>query len=57
MHVVVMAANAPALRFYDRLGFRRLDVAEPGPVVYLGLALLPPGQGEGPRPAEADPRA
>jgi ribosomal protein S18 acetylase RimI-like enzyme len=39
VHVVVVAENAPALRFYDRLGFRRLDVEEPGPVVYLGLRL------------------
>ena len=39
VHVVVVAENAPALRFYDRLGFRNLDVEEPGLVVYLGLAL------------------
>lgn len=26
-----------ALGFYDRLGFRRLPVDDPGPVAYLGL--------------------
>jgi hypothetical protein len=39
MHVCVVRANTPALGFYDRLGFRALDVDDPGPVVYLGLPL------------------
>ena len=39
VHVCVASENVPALGFYDRLGFRRLDVDDPGPAVYLGLAL------------------
>jgi GNAT superfamily N-acetyltransferase len=41
VHVTVMAANGQALGFYRRLGFRRLEVAEPGEsaVVYLGRGL------------------
>jgi len=39
VHVCVVSENVPALGFYDRLGFRRLSVDDPGPVVYLGLAL------------------
>jgi len=39
VHVCVVRENAPALGFYDRLGFRALEVDDPGPVVYLGLAL------------------
>ena len=41
VHVTVMAANGRALGFYRRLGFRRLEVADPGEsaVVYLGRAL------------------
>ena len=39
VHVCVVRENTPALGFYDRLGFRALDVDDPGPVVYLGLAL------------------
>jgi ribosomal protein S18 acetylase RimI-like enzyme len=39
VHVCVVSENTPALGFYDRLGFRELDVADPGPVVYLGLKL------------------
>ena len=39
VHVCVVSENVPALGFYDRLGFRRLGVDDPGPVVYLGLAL------------------
>jgi len=35
----VVTENTRALGFYDRLGFSRL-VDEPGPVVYLGRALL-----------------
>ena len=39
VHVCVVRANTPALGFHDRLGFRALDVDDPGPVVYLGLPL------------------
>jgi len=39
VHVVVVADNVAALGFYDRLGFTRLAVNDPGAVVYLGLKL------------------
>jgi ribosomal protein S18 acetylase RimI-like enzyme len=39
MHVGVSSANLPALRFYERVGFARLEVPDPGPVVYLGRRL------------------
>jgi GNAT superfamily N-acetyltransferase len=39
VHVVVVADNVAALGFYDRLGFTRLPVDDPGPVAYLGLKL------------------
>jgi len=41
VHVTVMAANVRAIGFYHRLGFRSLEVAEPGEsgVVYLGRPL------------------
>jgi ribosomal protein S18 acetylase RimI-like enzyme len=41
VHVTVMAANVRAVGFYHRLGFRSLEVAEPGEsgVVYLGRPL------------------
>jgi ribosomal protein S18 acetylase RimI-like enzyme len=39
VHVVVSARNAAAFGFYDRLGFERLTVDDPGPVVYLGRKL------------------
>src|SRR5580704_6476706 len=41
VHVSVMAANVRAIGFYHRLGFRSLEVAEPGEsgVVYLGRPL------------------
>ena len=39
VHVCVVSENTRALGFYDRLGFTNLDVDDPGPVVYLGLAL------------------
>ena len=41
VHVVVLAANVAALGFYDRLGFTRLRVEDPSPVVYLGRKLEP----------------
>ena len=41
VHVTVSRANTGALGFYRRLGFARLDQAEPGEatVVYLGRRL------------------
>jgi ribosomal protein S18 acetylase RimI-like enzyme len=41
VHVTVTTANTRALGFYHRLGFRRLEVADPGEttVTYLGRAL------------------
>lgn len=34
-HLTVRAANAGALRFYDKLGWRRIEVADPGPSIFL----------------------
>jgi ribosomal protein S18 acetylase RimI-like enzyme len=34
-HLTVRAANTGALRFYDKLGWLRIDVADPGPSVFL----------------------
>jgi len=34
-HLTVRAANVGALRFYDKLGWRRIEVADPGPSVFL----------------------
>jgi ribosomal protein S18 acetylase RimI-like enzyme len=42
VHIAVMASNVAALGFYDHLGFTRLPVDDPGPVVYLGLKLSVP---------------
>ena len=41
VHVAVATANTRALGFYARLGFRRLEIAEPGEttVTYLGRRL------------------
>jgi ribosomal protein S18 acetylase RimI-like enzyme len=39
VHVAVVAENVAALGFYDRLGFTRLSVDDPGPIVYLGRTL------------------
>ena len=41
VHVTVTTANTRALGFYDRLGFRRLDITEPGEttVTVLGRRL------------------
>ncbi|HYK30453.1 MAG TPA: GNAT family N-acetyltransferase [Streptosporangiaceae bacterium] len=34
-HLTVRAANTGALRFYDKLGWRRIEVADPGPSIFL----------------------
>jgi ribosomal protein S18 acetylase RimI-like enzyme len=34
-HLTVRAVNTGALRFYDRLGWRRIEVANPGPSIFL----------------------
>lgn len=34
-HLVVRTANTGALRFYDKLGWRRIEVADPGPSIFL----------------------
>jgi len=39
VHVCVVTANTRALGFYDRVGFTRLDVDDPGPVTFLGRAV------------------
>jgi ribosomal protein S18 acetylase RimI-like enzyme len=39
VHLGMLTANTPARAFYDRLGFQVLDVADPGPLTYLGLSL------------------
>ncbi|GAA4336049.1 hypothetical protein GCM10023086_69030 [Streptomyces venetus] len=38
VHLVMATANTLAGAFYDRLGFHRLDVPEPGSATYLGRA-------------------
>ncbi|MEV1146423.1 GNAT family N-acetyltransferase [Micromonospora sp. NPDC049799] len=42
VHVGMVTANRRARPFYDRLGFRPLPVADPGPLTYLGLAVPDP---------------
>jgi len=34
-HLTVRTANAGALRFYDKLGWRPIEVADPGPSIFL----------------------
>jgi GNAT superfamily N-acetyltransferase len=36
VHVGMLTANVGARTFYDRLGFHEIDVADPGPLTYLG---------------------
>ena len=36
VHLTMVTANTPARAFYDRLGFHRIEVPDPGPVTYLG---------------------
>ncbi|WP_030904682.1 GNAT family N-acetyltransferase [Streptomyces sp. NRRL F-5126] len=36
VHLSMVTANTAARAFYDRLGFRELDVPDPGPLTYLG---------------------
>ena len=39
LHLGMVTTNEPARRFYDRLGFHEIAVADPGPLTYLGLRL------------------
>jgi GNAT superfamily N-acetyltransferase len=39
LHVAMVTANHAARPFYDRLGFHVIDVADAGPLTYLGLRL------------------
>lgn len=39
LHLGMLTENRPARAFYDRLGFHVIDVADPGPLTYLGLRL------------------
>lgn len=39
LHLGMAAGNVAARRFYDRLGFHEIAVADAGPVTYLGLQL------------------
>jgi ribosomal protein S18 acetylase RimI-like enzyme len=39
VHVCVVSKNTRALGFYDRIGFPRVEVDDPGGVTYLGRAL------------------
>jgi GNAT superfamily N-acetyltransferase len=39
LHVGMVSANRTARPFYDRLGFHVIDVADAGPLTYLGLRL------------------
>ncbi|HWU09056.1 MAG TPA: GNAT family N-acetyltransferase [Streptomyces sp.] len=36
VHLSMLTANTPARAFYDRLGFRVIDVPDPGALTYLG---------------------
>ncbi|MCW8220884.1 GNAT family N-acetyltransferase [Streptomyces griseolus] len=36
VHLSMLTANTPARSFYDRLGFHEIEVADPGPLTYLG---------------------
>ncbi|MEE6257193.1 GNAT family N-acetyltransferase [Plantactinospora sonchi] len=39
VHLGMISENRAARAFYDRLGFHVIDVADPGPLTYLGLRL------------------
>jgi ribosomal protein S18 acetylase RimI-like enzyme len=39
LHLCMLTENRAARAFYDRIGFHVVDVPDPGPVTYLGLAL------------------
>lgn len=41
LHVGMVTANVPARGFYDTLGFHEIEVADPGPLTYLGRATVP----------------
>ncbi|GAA4225253.1 hypothetical protein GCM10023075_22480 [Streptosporangium album] len=36
VHLGMVTVNTPARAFYDRLGFHEIQVADPGPLTYLG---------------------
>jgi ribosomal protein S18 acetylase RimI-like enzyme len=36
VHLAMVTTNTAARAFYDRLGFQEIDVADPGPLTYLG---------------------
>jgi ribosomal protein S18 acetylase RimI-like enzyme len=42
VHVCVVNENTRALGFYDRIGFTRVEVNEPGQVTYLGRRVAAP---------------
>lgn len=48
VHLGMVTANRPARAFYDRLGFHRIPVGDPGPLTYLGRSTVV----EAPTPAE-----
>jgi ribosomal protein S18 acetylase RimI-like enzyme len=39
LHLCMVNDNRAARAFYDRIGFHVIDVPDPGPVTYLGLAV------------------
>jgi len=41
VHLAMVTDNTAAGAFYDRLGFHRIDVPDPGPVSYLGRSTEP----------------
>ncbi|WP_189080632.1 GNAT family N-acetyltransferase [Mangrovihabitans endophyticus] len=49
LHIGMVTANTRARGFYDRLGFHRIPVPDPGPITYLGRSTGPP-PGASPRP-------
>jgi ribosomal protein S18 acetylase RimI-like enzyme len=42
VHVCVVSKNTRALGFYDRIGFSRVEVDEPGQVIFLGRGVPAP---------------
>ena len=48
VHLGMVTANTPARAFYDRLGFHPIEVADAGPITYLGRSTGDFGSGPGP---------